>query len=725
MPVFKEFLSAFELGLVILRRRIERPEAQRPAVRYRPDAGEAGPDEVQVGVGRFATICAGEIHGAGVCLNNKGASVALGSEKAFPSVTDLVFKISDVIFADWRRVVAGDRSPDRFFERFTLIVEDASPDSCFGLFCFLLRLAGLTPDTIPHGWIQYVRQWEMGVSLVGKSPYEAYGCLHNALVHRTVEHDVEHEIAQSWLDGLRLLCEALGSDEPPSALATSKALPQMETARAFLAFEEQAYEEGLSHALCVQLSLPMVGTKNRHRVVDAYLAEETVPLGSLKVFAHTDRVRPFLKAGFSLLAIHRQITVGDDFDCTISVDPYAGVELSELWRKLEEEEDKKWGSERPCADPRRDIRGYPDGTRTGGRNAPDEPWYDGHDYTLLAAPRRLRDGRLGSKLRWTDVREALWEVYQPFRNLKVTAPMNAAASDSVAKAGLVSLAECRPETLPAGSHAGDLQRPRHLFLARWHRPDNTAPAFRITPTLGRYLAACVNRHPAASSSVSLSELPDETSYRLIELPSGVAVITEHGAFVLDAGRHDQVRFEPLKDEFCRALRILHRLEASEKGTRRLLDETRAYFRGERRDLSQADLLRRLSLEQIELALEQHRARTAQAIPEARLFREALLAHWGIGNWLDWVFSDVERIENVLSSRSELLDSRQVTRLTAAGLPLLFTVPLGAAFLTEKTHDWKAVVLIIAGLILLNLSLFLSFLRLTAWLDRRLPRSRAR
>jgi hypothetical protein len=500
--------------------------------------------------------------------------------------------------------------------------------------------------------------------------------------------------------------------------------PRIDMARAFLAYEEQAYAESLSHAICIQLSLPMAGARDRYRLVDAYLSEESIPFGSLKVFAHTDRVRPFLKSGFAVLALYRPIATGQGFDFTISVDPHAGVELSALWQRLEDEEEERWGAERPSGNPRPGILGYPGGTRAGGRNAPEEPWYDGRDYTLLAAPRKLKDGRLGSKLTWTGVREALWEVYQPFRDLKVKAGSSALASDSLAGPDLVALEKCPPETLPASSRVGELRQTRHLFVAHWHRPDNSAPAFYVTPTLGRYLAACINRYPTTSGPVTLAELPDETSYSVVELPGGVAVITEHGAFLLDAGRHDRVKFAPLNDEFCRALRILHRLETSERGTRALLDQTHSYFRGDRRGLSQEDLLRRLSLEQIELALELHQARTAQLIPEARLFRDALLARWGITDWLGSISGDVERIKDVLNSRSELLHSRHIAWFAAAALPLLFTIPL-AAFLIEKLQDWKGVIGLLAGLIVLNVLLFLGFLKFTAWADRRPPTSPAR
>jgi hypothetical protein len=101
------------------------------------------------------------------------------------------------------------------------------------------------------------------------------------------------------------------------------------------------------------------------------------------------------------------------------------------------------------------------------------------------------------------VREALWEVYQPFRDLKVVAGAGAAAD-------LVPLEECPAVKLPDSSHAGELLRTRHLFVARWQRPDNTAPAFRVTRTLGRYLAAWINRYPTATGPVMLGELPDKT-----------------------------------------------------------------------------------------------------------------------------------------------------------------------------------------------------------------------
>ena len=173
----------------------------------------------------------------------------------------------------------------------------------------------MLPRSIPADWADYVRQWEMGVSLVAKTPYESYGCLHNALVHRTVERD----IARSWLDGLRLLSEALSSGEGPTALAANIPLPEMATARAFLGFEEQAYVESLSHALCLQLTV-----SPRHRVgIDHQIARELAHRRQLNFrleVAASDRFANLLHQ----LLIDRQAARAGDFilhdgtliDCT-------------------------------------------------------------------------------------------------------------------------------------------------------------------------------------------------------------------------------------------------------------------------------------------------------------------------------------------------------------------------------------------------------------------------
>jgi hypothetical protein len=113
----------------------------------------------------------------------------------------------------------------------TLLVEDASPDSCFGLLLFLARLNGVDMATVPPGWIDYVVRWEAGEVVVPGDPAHAYGPLHNAVVHR--HFDEVDTWTGAWVDGLRLLAHCVGTASP---LAIAEAAPSTDlaTARAYL-----------------------------------------------------------------------------------------------------------------------------------------------------------------------------------------------------------------------------------------------------------------------------------------------------------------------------------------------------------------------------------------------------------------------------------------------------------------------------------------------------------
>jgi hypothetical protein len=718
MPDLQHFLPLLDQGLEQLQLRIARATPHRPVVDRSPNIREAGRDEVLIGVGNFAAPASGALPGSGICLNNKTAGPALGAGAPFGSVTDLVLRAPPDLAENWRKIVGEDASPDRFFARFTLIVEDASPDSCFGLLCFLMRMRGIANEQILEDWVRYVEDWEKGEIVVGDSIYSAYGCLHNALVHGNIEHDP----AGAWLDGLHLMRDALGSGCSPIAVPRSIASATITKARALLTFEEQAYQESLAHATCIQLALPIAGTKStRRRLVDAYLAEEVLPVGSLKAFARTDRVRPSLKNGFTVLAIHRPIATGDGNDFTVSVDTSSGVELRELWLELERLEDARWGPERPCDAPRRQIIGYPDGKRPDQRNAPNQPWYDGGDYSLVAAPRKLADGRLGSRLQWADTCEALWQVYQPFRDLRLVAGVAAVAlTRPPTENELRRPEECFPEALQYDGQEGRFGARPRLFIAGWYRSDNSEPAFNVTPTLCRYLAACIRYAPAEAGSISLARLPAEDSYDVLKLPGGIAVISEFGAFVVDDGNH-LLSLEELTAEFERAHHIRLRIAEGAAEIGRLLDKTQAFLTGRRPDLSEEDLLYRLSKEQIDTALELHRAHAAVTPPAAFQFRQGLLKRWGIEGWLDSLARDIEQIREVLHGKSDLDMARRVAFLHTYGIPvgvaigiMEFGVGKDAAELRFDGIHWAELGLFVA----LSLLVFV-IMELIRWFRRRI------
>ena len=684
----ESFLPALTNGLNRFQQRIKTDDSPDRVVKVLPGIERVNHDEVAVGIGKFELPTPGELWSGGICLNNKAAG--------FGCVTDLVLNAPADLLEGWRTVIDNNASPEAFFERFNLIVEDASPDSCFGLLCLLMRLAGMTKESIPQQWVKYVEAWELGETPSSESIYSAYGCLHNALVHAKIDNDP----AGAWIDGLRFMAEALASGEQPAALPMSLPSSLLSRAHALLRFEEQKYEESLEHATCVQLALPIVETKDRYRLIDAYLAPETaLPSGTLKVFCRAESKRPFLRNGFTLMAVYRPKPVGDGDDMTISVDPAASVDLKELWANLEKAEDEAWGGpdRRPHNDPRNGVIGYPDKKRPDGRDAPNQPWWSGFDYTLVASPKMIRnkDGKLlfGSKLEWQEVLEQVWQTYQPFRHVRVCPYPNPMAADSSADANLKSLEECYPlplsDDLTEGIDLRDSDNFPLLFVAGWHRPDNSSPAFNITPTLCKYLASCIERwRPSMPAGpVKLKELSDESAYDVFRSPGLVSIVGERGAFLV----YDQQRFMPpladIKNEFVRAARIKQRILQGTEDLKTFLDDIKAFFAGRRPDLLEEDLLERLTNDQIEIALELHSAHTDVVPHLARRFREALLARWGIESWLDALARDISQIKNVLYGRADLDNARRVAFLHKYGVPAALAAVL-YGFVVELGTLWR-------------------------------------
>jgi hypothetical protein len=702
MPEVQQFLTSLDRGLDRLSQRLRTSDSDCPVVRFLPDTDRAvGRDELAIGTGRFEIRASAEPQSLGICLNDKQAGKILKISPKISSVTDLVFRAPADLQDQWCRTVGNDVSPEAFLERFTLVVEDASPDSCFGVLFLLMRMAGI--EDIPNAWVRYIEGWERGEVVLGESVYSDYGCLHNALVHGKVDHD----IGGAWVEGLRLMADTLRAGVLPTALPHSIASSTFMRARAFLGFEEQSYKETLNHANCIQLELPMADTESRYRLVDAYLAEQTLPFGSLKAFSRTDRIRPFLKNGFTLMAIYRSVPIGDGDDVVISVDPMSGVTLKDLWWTLERLEDQRWGGGRPCDNPRRDLVGYQDGKRPDGSNGPNQPWYDGRDYSLIASPRTLKDGRPGSKLKWPDVLDALWQTYQPFRHVKVRpGEARLAIEHPSSDDELKSLEACFPEELSEEVQAGD--NVPNLFVAGWYRPDSSSPAFHVTPTLCRYLAACIKQWRPASLEipVALERLPDEGAYDLLELPGSIAIISQDGAFLVHDGQHLKPNLHEMKHEFERAVKVRQRIGRSADDLAKFLDDIRAFFSGQRRDLIEENLLHRLATEQIEIALELHQANTSTISSTAKRFREALLSRWGLAGWLDALANDVTEIKNVLQGKSDLDRTRRIANLYAHGVPAvvagaIYVVGVGSMPLHGPTNvstiSWSGLKVALSGL----------------------------
>ena len=248
-------------------------------------------------------------------------------------------------------------------------------------------------------------------------------------------------------------------------------------------------------------------------LIDAYLAEENTLSGNRKVFLRSDTDHTWLKNGFTLMAIHRPAAAGTGSGTVISVDPASGITLEELWWELEAMEEEAWRGRRPSDDPRQGIIGYPEG-------GPNEPWYDGgrsdrSRYTLLAEPKRLPDGSLGSRLGWDDVRQAVWRMYNPGRKLLVQEPDGG---------DLVSLENCRPYR-----DDGD----KRLTVAHWSQSPRNEIALSLSPTLIRYFAALAARR--RNETVTVESLPDPKNTTILPSPVDWLLYTARAYFSSTTG----------------------------------------------------------------------------------------------------------------------------------------------------------------------------------------------
>ena len=664
------FLAELEVGLEALACRVETVGASGvPPVVDEPGRAVAAGGEILVGIGSWATKDAMDrfvpMTHAGICLQDNGAPSPSG--RRYASMTDFVATAGDELWQDWTAKI-GPRTPRAVLERFTLIVEDVSPDSCLGLICFLALVAGVPAAELPHECIDYVGRWEAGDVRSTGEAFASWGCLHSALGHSHIASPADtgnaagaadpaarnEAFGRAWLACLRFDLAVLRSASPPHDLSGIRPSREHLLASAFLNYEYQQYRQGFLHAMCLQLLLPMSGMGNRYKLVDAYFEEEQIPLGAKKAFLRNDREHTWLRDGFGLMALHKPAEKGSGNDMTVSVDPAAGVHLEDLWREMERMEDEHWGAARPSDRPRLGIKGYPDGRCDDGRHSPNQPWYDDRGrYTLVAAPKRFTSGALGSKLSWRDVRDAAWRLYNPLRFLRVQ------ARDGTRRV-------CPVEAL-----TGSLRTPpgKRLVIAGWVREALEQQSLLLSPTVKRCLAACACRREGAMGPLSLEELPDEVSFDFLSLPGGFGVVHRDGVFLLDDWRNEKLNETGLRAEFERVSARLATLEAVKHELNPLVDEIDALVGGKRRrSRTEFELLNALST--LKIRIQRGIAETAplSSDPAVSGFREVLERRWGVARKLEDFHETVAQIETTLRDRSELRTNRIISGLTIYGFP---------------------------------------------------------
>lgn len=719
-------LGALSDALAILKLRLDafadepvENGASSAPVSYRPGQTMARANQCLVDVG--AHWQRGEsgpqpVRHEGICLSDK-ALLPPGERTTTAGVTALVLSPPPQLLQRWAEKLGADAAPDRFFRRFTLVVEDASPDSCFGLVVFLARMNGVDPSEIPRDWVEYVLLWESGVSRL-EDPFRAWGPLLSALAHghwdgellgragksaaqragsvpsaEEAGDETDREIAlvlgKAWLACLRLTVDLLRAGSAPDPVVKLALIEDAQLATAFLRYEHQVYLHAIEHAQTLQLVLPMQGPGGRRKIIDACVLDETAIAGAKKIFLRNDREHAWLHDGFGLIALHRPELAGSGDDMTISLDPASGAHLRELWYALEAQEDVAWNGQRPNDQPR-PVAGYLDGRRADRVTpSPNQPWWDDRGtYTLVAAPRRLSDGRDGSKLSWrAQVLEALWSCYRPINQLRVV--------DGLGQ--LRGVMECAPEPLRVADGKSRL-------LLRW--PDDNSPISAsgaeagtrtqepvlLTPTLKRCFAACIaNRSLPPTQRFLLATLPQLDSFDFLPVSGGYVLVHASGVVIIDDWRPVVLCEEGISEEIDQValrLRMLGETGAEARGMLAHLGES--IERGRWRALTGGRTLDRLS--ELKLRLRQVLNATAPRSddPSIARLREVLETRWGIGGKLRRLDSTLDEMERTLRSYSELRSARLINFLTVFGFPVLLLAGFFDFALSSMPSDWGAV-----------------------------------
>jgi hypothetical protein len=505
--------------------------------------GRAVPDNaILIGCGRLTHPS------SALVLDNKGSALSLKLKEDYKSITRLMVEIESLKSLTqlplWNRI---QTDPQKLLDTATVVAEDASPDSVWALLVLLARVAGCSPKGISEDWISAIERWESEGLVDDAStgwPGLASALAHAHYPNGDTRKASSEEGAAAWTSMIRFAAGCVARGLRPTQIPIDGNWNLLQDARATLRQEHQAYDDILSHALIVQLCIPLDLQKiERSLLVDAIIFEEPQAGGTVKIFYRNDQTNAPLKQGFTLGAHYRPGESGTGNDFTIAVDPRKRVHLLDLWEELERLECAAWDQAkkpRPCDEEHR----RQDMDQTIGRKNPwVEPWYISRDRTLVAAPRR---GAEEPHLDWRKVKQAIWKVYNPLNDVRVH-PYETKASDWAPE--LVSLFGLEPEERPPKSSSsnataacgavvnkGSEKSPKRLLLADWPRESLRAGqvsprSLHEAPVVNAVLAALVDREPGQEISIDL--LAEPRSWERIKLDAGFAIVTGRGAFVLD------------------------------------------------------------------------------------------------------------------------------------------------------------------------------------------------
>ncbi|WP_078553107.1 hypothetical protein [Bacillus alkalicellulosilyticus] len=571
----------------------------------------------------------------GIVINNK--------IDKYQSVSEQIWEMDDEQRNQWKQQFSVMNNP-------VIYIEDLSPDTCLAILLFH-NVVSQSSVNISYDWIEYTNRWKTGDVKTTGLPFESWGCLHNALSHDYFEFKSDGTVNKNRLqDGffscMSFLLDLVTRDISPYQVCSLPNSKQYQKAKSLLRHEQHEYMHSLQQAELIQLELPLASSA-KSVILDSFISLEYTSQGVHKAFLRTDEKNSWFQSGFGLMAIHRPQAAGTGNDMVISVDPTLGVNLKELWLELERKEDEKWGSSRPTDDPRYDNH----------RSKANQPWYDENEKcTLVAAPKRLSDNVLGSKLSWNEVIETLWKVYSPITNIKV----HQLNQDGTHEGKERYPHECEPMVK---------QNEKQMLAMKWSLKNTKAMV--LFPSLQKYLAACASGREQQEFP-RLEELPSEKAFDIQHIPGGFVVIHKNGILFFDdwSKEHSnlhlyKLEFEHLLVRYNTVTELYGEIKDQIQDIREKLYRKNKSFSG--REINQLND----RLTKIKLALRETLMNTmVSGDGNLLLFREKVEKRWGIDRKIEELYESVAEIDNIIKNYIESHTSRLINGITIYGFPLV-------------------------------------------------------
>lgn len=665
---------------------------------------EAG--NILIGVEDEPGLCGGQLS-----LNHKGSSNDCSSATAY-----VCRQPADVIDA-WREALNLGTMSEPDFRHCTIVVEDASVDTCLAAIALERRLKN---QTLPDEWITYADLWEQGYTEIAGSPDSSLGALLSSLTHVDLQEDPDaspqHNAERfsravtkgtAYINGLFALnCSPF--DIPHLILDAPWSFQLLhQQARSRLDYEKLTYQRLCRAAPKLQLAIHMVDSR-RKTLVDAILFSEIMLTGTLKNFIRTER-STFTGQGYGFMGLFRPALAGTGNDITFSTTPSAHLDMRSLWVELERLEDERWAvfekTEEGFARPRgggkdRELESYGLADFTG--TASHQPWYDDKGRrTLLGVPKSVKHNGVdcpGTRLTWADVKQAIWRCYAPTMGLRVRA-----REDRIDAS--VKLSENTPEVtaLPKPLLYGSALRIADMVRANSEEND----IVMWSPTLSAMIASIL-----ATGRSGIDDLPSEESFDVIESCGGVIIVTEFGVALLDLSGTGEFPASELKkaaSEIAKTVAVAHVLESDIRNTiRNLVIEAVDKNSGANK---------RCALKAIYSA--KLRARDAwehathlETRDLVRRFRTLCEQRWQARAKFDNALAEINELENMVLVTSDVRANTILNRLAIYGLPASLAGNILGGLLVLNTQgkyealSWIVLVVYlltsVAGMILLRL-----------------------